>query len=267
MATVYKAVAERRGRLPAHRRDQAHQARVPRAQELRRHVHRGGARRLRARAPEHRPGPRLLAQDGSYYLVMEWVEGIDLGALHSRASRQRASHVAVAARRSRSASARCAGSAPRTIARARRRAGAGDPSRRLAAQRAARRQRRRQAHRLRPRARARSRREHDRARHREGQAAATSRPRSRSASRTRCSRICSASAACCGRRCPASACSTARPTSRSSRRSARARCRRSRSAGPTCRPSLAAVLDVALAADPANRYRVGDRVRARARRR
>ena len=171
MATVYKAVAEGRRRLPAHGRDQAHQARVPRAQELHRHVHRGGARRQRARAPEHRPGPRL-RQRGRLVLPGHGVgRGHRPRRASSRSTATRGTQVpwplAVAIG---IGTLRGLGAA-HDRRRARRHAGAGHPPRRLAAQRAARHQRRGQALRLRPRAGARSRREPDRARHRQGQAA------------------------------------------------------------------------------------------------
>ena len=165
MATVYKAVQKGAAGLPAHRRDQAHQARVPRAQELHRHVHRGGARRQRARAPEHRPGPRL-RQRRTASTTWSWSGSRASTSARFIKTLPRRGHARRRGRwPSRSASARCAASAPPTSRRrARRHAGAGDPSRRVAAQRAARHQRRRQAVRLRPRARARSRRAHDRAR-------------------------------------------------------------------------------------------------------
>jgi ATP-binding cassette subfamily F protein 3 len=53
---------------PAHRRDQEDQERVPLDQELHRDVHRGGAGRLRARAPQHRPGLRLLRRSPGHLL-------------------------------------------------------------------------------------------------------------------------------------------------------------------------------------------------------
>ena len=243
----------RRRRVHAHGRGQEDQARVPR--DSRNYIDMFVEE---ARVGSELAHPNIVQvfdfctdDEGSYYLVMEWVEGIDLGRF-IRAFREAGERDAVAARRARSASAPCAASAPPTSARARRHAGAGHPSRRLAAQRPARRQRRREADRLRARARPRPRLQPDRAGHGERQAVVPRRPRSRSASRRRRSPICSRWAACCGRRCPASACSTARPTSRSSSRSAPARSGRWRGA-PDVPAELIAVLDMALQREPRNR--------------
>ena len=43
----------------------------------------------------------FVSEDGSYYLVMEWVEGIDLGALHQGLSRRRQRRAVAARRRDR----------------------------------------------------------------------------------------------------------------------------------------------------------------------
>ena len=97
----------------------------------------------------------FVAQEGSYYLIMEWVEGIDLGAL-IKIYRDAGTQVAVAAGVAIGIGTLRGLGAAHEPARARRHAGAGDPSRRVAAQRAARHQRRRQALGLRPREGARS---------------------------------------------------------------------------------------------------------------
>ena len=80
----------------------------------------------------------FVSQNGSYYLVMEWVEGIDLGALHPHPRRRGiqmpwplAVAIGIGTLRGLGAAHDRRG--------ARRHAVAGDPSRRVAAQRAARR--------------------------------------------------------------------------------------------------------------------------------
>ncbi len=184
----------RRRRLPAHGRGQAHQARVPRAQELHRHVRRGGARRLGARAPEHRPGPRLRQRE-RLATTWSWSGSRASTSAPSSGSTATPGRRSPGRSRSRSGSARCAGSAPRTTGS--RPDGTAAPviHRDVSpAQRVARHQRRGQAVRFRPREGARSDREPDRAGHRQGQAQL---PRARGhvrSRRTARSRICSASA-------------------------------------------------------------------------
>ena len=105
-------------------------------------------------------------EGGNYYMVLEWIEGVDLGSWYGTESR---TNRRAGSWSPRSASASCAASPPRTSASDRRPAAADRPPRRFAAQRPAHDARDGEADRFRPRARTGSRAGADRARHREGQ--------------------------------------------------------------------------------------------------
>ena len=170
MATVYKAVQRA---PPGFQRTSRSSTSSPSSARSRTTSTCSSRRRASAASSRTRTSSRSTTssrEDGSYYLVMEWVEGIDLGALHQGRTATRGTHVAWPLAVAIGIGTLRGLGAAHDRRRARRHARAGDPSRRLAAQRPARRQRRRQAVRLRPRARARSRREPDRAGHRQGQA-------------------------------------------------------------------------------------------------
>ena len=151
---------------------------------------------------------------GNYYMVLEWIDGVDLGTGSAGTSRkgEQTRWELVAA---------VGVGILRGLAAAHERVepdgavAAGRPPRRVAAQRAAHDARHGEADRLRPRARARSRAGDHRARHREGQdVVSRAGDRRRGGRPMPARRISSRAARCCGRRSSVASCSTARPTTR-----------------------------------------------------